>query len=294
MHEQNTTEVVPTTSINDNEIALQGDSSPKPTEKNNLAQQKTNTLLIVEDNKEMREYIKSCLINDYNILEAENGALGYEVATNETPDLIISDFSMPIMNGIEFCEKIKTTFETSHIPVILLTARTDNEIKYQGLEKGADDYISKPFEIEYLSLKIINLIRDRENLRKLFQNNTGLTPSKVTVNSLDEKFMNELIEKIEAGIPDPEFSVDNLEKEMAMSHSNFYRKVKSLTGLSGKELLQDFRLKRAAQILTDSNSSIADVCYMVGFTDPKYFSGCFKEKFKVTPSEYKSTNSESK
>lgn len=251
---------------------------------------KPYTLLIVEDNDEMRAYIKSCLISEYNILEAEQGAVGYKIAIKEMPDLILSDFSMPIMDGIEFCEKIKTTFETSHIPVILLTARTDKEIKHKGLEKGADDYISKPFDIDYVSIKIRNLIKDRENLRKLFQSSIALSPSKVTVNTLDEKFLSALFEKLEIGIPDPEFSVDSLEKDMAMSHSKFYRKVKTLTGLSGKELLQDFRLKRAAQILSENNISVADVCFMVGFTEPKYFSICFKSKFNVPPSEYNSTN----
>ena len=278
---------IPTISTSESKTKMQVEFIPSLSENSSEPQHKANTLLIVEDNKEMREYIKSCLTNDYNILEAENGAQGYEVAVNEMPDLIISDFSMPIMDGIEFCEKVKITIETSHIPVILLTARTDNEIKYKGLEKGADDYISKPFEIEYLSLKIRNLIKDRENLRKLFQSSLGLSPSKVTVTSLDEKFMTVLVEKIEIGIPDSEFSVECLEKDMAMSHSKFYRKIKSLTGLSGKELLQDFRLKRAAQILSDNDISIADVCYMVGFTDPKYFSACFKEKFKLNPSEYR-------
>jgi len=248
---------------------------------------KLQTVLIAEDNPEMREYIKSCLYEHYNILEAENGADAFEIAKKKLPDLIVSDYVMPILNGIEFCEKIKTTLETSHIPVILLTARTDNEIKLKGIETGADDYIAKPFDTDYLLTKIKSLIKNRDNLRQLFQNNIVFEPSKVTVTSTDEKFLNDLMKEIEKGIPNSEYTVDNLEKELSMSHAKFYNKVKNLTGLSGKELLQDFRLKRAAQIITENEVSVADVCYMVGFSDPKYFSACFKAKFKVTPTEYK-------
>ncbi|MCI4444289.1 MAG: helix-turn-helix domain-containing protein, partial [Lentimicrobium sp.] len=186
-----------------------------------------------------------------------------------------------------FCEKIKTTIDTSHIPVILLTERTDNEIKYRGLEMGADDYISKPFEIDYLSIKVKNLIASREHLRNLFQNNIMLEPSKVTVTSIDEKFLKSLMVEIEKGITNPEFTIEFLEKEMGMSHSKLYRKIKSITGQSGKELLQDMRLKRAAQLITDNKKiSVADLTDMVGFSDPKHFSACFKQKFGVPPSEY--------
>ena len=251
---------------------------------------KLQTVLIAEDNPEMREYIKACLSEHFNILEAENGADGFELAKKKMPDLIVSDYVMPIMNGIEFCEKLKTTLETSHIPVILLTARTDNEIRFKGLETGADDYISKPFDADYLLVKIKSLIKNRDNLRQLFQNNLVFEPSKITVTSTDEKFLKDLVTEIEKGIPDSEYTVDSLEKAMAMSHAKFYNKIKNLTGLSGKELLQDFRLKRAAQIITENDVSVADVCYMVGFSDPKYFSACFKAKFKVTPTEYKIAN----
>jgi len=248
---------------------------------------KTNTVLISEDNKDMRDYIKSCLEDNYNIIETENGSVAYNLAIRKLPDLIISDIVMPIMDGITLCEKIKSTIDTSHIPVILLTARTDNEIKFKGLEMGADDYISKPFDIDYLNIKVKNLITGRENLRSIFKNNISLEPSKVTVTSIDEKFLKSLLNEIEKGIPNPEFSIETLEKDMNMSHSKFYRKVKSLTGQSGKELLQDMRLKRAAQIIRDNKKvSVADLTDMVGFSDPKHFSACFKQKFGVPPSEY--------
>ena len=260
------------------------------TETQSLGQKKLYTILVAEDNPEMRLYIKSCLINDYNVLEAENGADGFQLAMNKNPDLIISDYIMPIMNGMEFCKKIKTTLDTSHIPVILLTARADNELKLEGLENGADDYITKPFDIDYLRIKVMNLINNRENLRNLFQNSLVFEPTKITINSMDEKFLNTLKLEIEKGVPDFNFSIDSLEKTMAMSHSKFYSKVKSLTGLSCKELLQDFRLKRAAQIILESDFGVADISYMVGFSDPKYFTSCFKAKFNTTPTKYRISN----
>ena len=245
------------------------------------------TILIADDNDDLRDYIKSCLIDDYNIIETENGAIGYNLALRNLPDLIISDIVMPVMDGITFCEKIKSNLETSHIPVILLTARTDNDIKFKGLEIGADDYISKPFDIDYLNVKVKSLIASRENLRNLFQKNIKIEPSKVTVTSLDEKFINTLLVEIEKGIPNPDFTIDFLEKEMGMSHSKFYRKVKNLTGQSGKELLQEMRLKRAVQLITDNKKiSVADLADMVGFSDPKHFSACFRQKYGVSPSDY--------
>jgi signal transduction histidine kinase/ligand-binding sensor domain-containing protein/DNA-binding response OmpR family regulator len=274
-----------TSSSTSNKIADQLTDNEIPVDDIQIIKHKT--ILIAEDNKDMRDYIKSCLTDNYNIVEAENGADGLNLAIRKLPDLIISDIVMPIMDGITFCEKIKTTIDTSHIPVILLTARTDNEIKYRGLEMGADDYISKPFEIDYLSIKVKNLIASREHLRNLFQNNIMLEPSKVTVTSIDEKFLKSLMVEIEKGITNPEFTIEFLEKEMGMSHSKLYRKIKSITGQSGKELLQDMRLKRAAQLITDNKKiSVADLTDMVGFSDPKHFSACFKQKFGVPPSEY--------
>lgn len=250
------------------------------------------TILVVEDNADMRTYLKSELKSDYNILEAEDGLRGIEIAENNDVDLIVTDLMMPNMDGMAFCKYIKTNLKTSHIPLILLTAKTDKESKYQGFETGADDYISKPFEMEYLDLRIKNLLHSREQLRKIFQNRgTILAPSSVTVNSMDEKFLENLMEAIEKGIPDTEFSVTDLETILGMSHSNFYRKVKSLTGKSGKELLDEMRMKRAKQILMDNkNIRIDEVSYMVGFLNPKYFGKSFKEVFGISPSEMKKRN----
>lgn len=247
------------------------------------------TILIVEDNADMRTYLKTALKYNYKVLEAEDGVKGVKLAENFDIDLILSDVMMPNMDGMAFCHHIKTNLKTSHIPIILLTAKTDKKDKYKGIETGADDYISKPFEMEYLLLRIKNLLHSREQLRKIFQSrDTLLEPSSVTVNSIDEKFLKDLMKAIEEGIPNSEFSVNSLEKTLGMSHSNFYRKVKSLTGLSGKELLNEMRMKRAKQILLDNNSiRVDEVAYMVGFTNPKYFGKSFKDYFGVSPSKMK-------
>ncbi len=250
------------------------------------------TILIVEDNADMRSYIKSELMKEFNILEAEDGLIGIEMADKHDVDLIISDIMMPNLDGMAYCQHIKTNIKTSHIPIILLTAKTDNKSKYEGIETGADDFIPKPFEMEYLVIRIKNLLHSRELLRKKFQNKgTSLEPSSVTVNSLDERFLKDLLDALEKGIPDSEFNVSSLEEKLGMSHSNFYRKVKSLTGLSGKELLNEMRMKRAKQVLMDNKDiRIDDVAYMVGFSNPKYFGKSFKEKFGISPTEMKEKN----
>lgn len=170
------------------------------------------------------------------------------------PDLIVCDVMMPTMDGIELCEKVKSNLETSHIPIILLTAKVDLETKYEGIETGADDYIPKPFEMEYLFIRIKNLLDSREKLRTLFQNSTVLVPSAVTVTSIDEKFLTQLIEAINEGIPDSDFSIATLESKLAMSHAKFYRKIKSLTGQSGQKFLLNMRMKRAHQILSEKKA----------------------------------------
>jgi signal transduction histidine kinase/DNA-binding response OmpR family regulator/ligand-binding sensor domain-containing protein len=243
-------------------------------------------VLIIEDNTDMLNFISYELKKEYNVIEAEDGLQGLLMAGKFTPDLIISDVMMPNMDGIEFCQKIKSDIKTSHIPVILLTAKTETLTKYEGIKMGADDYISKPFEMEYLVLRIKNILKSREQLQKLFQLNNSLNPSVITVSSLDEKFLTQLMKEMENGLSDPEFTVISLESKMGMSHSNFYRKIKNITGQSGKDILLDMRMKRAKQILTDTQGiRISEVAYMVGYTNPKYFSQSFKFFYGVLPSE---------
>ena len=247
-----------------------------------------NKVLIVEDNLDMRNYIKINLQQEYHIIEAEDGADGLKKAEEHIPDLIVSDIMMPNMDGIEFCKNIKTSISTSHIPVILLTAKVSQESKYEGIETGADDYIPKPFEMEYLVIRIRNLLQIRETLRKKFQKSLSFEPKAVSVTSIDEKFLTKLIEILEAAIPDFDFPVNAIEEQLGMSHSTFYRKVKSLTGNSAKEILQEMRMKRAYQISSENKGlRINELAYMVGFSNAKYFSKCFKERFGILPSEMK-------
>jgi signal transduction histidine kinase/ligand-binding sensor domain-containing protein/DNA-binding response OmpR family regulator len=244
------------------------------------------TILIIEDNVDMRSFIASELKKEYNVVDAGDGLEGLKKAIEHSPDLIICDVMMPNMDGIELCEKIKSNIETSHIPFVLLTAKVDLETKYVGIETGADDYIPKPFEMAYLSIRIRNLLESRERMRKLFQKSAVLEPSAVTVTSIDEKFLSSLMKTLEEGIPESDFSINSLESKLAMSHAKFYRKIKSLTGQSGQELLQNLRMKRAYQILSEKKGlRVSEVAYMVGFTNPKYFSKCFKETYGYPPSD---------
>jgi len=278
----NESEKIIASSTEDMFFDADSDTINKVVHVNNNAQ----TILLVEDNVDMRSFIKSELEGSYNVVEAGDGLEGLEKAEAQVPDLIVSDIMMPNMDGIEFCKLIKSNVKTSHIPVILLTAKVDLKSKYEGIETGADDYIPKPFEMEYLILRTKNLLQSREQLRIAFQKSSVLEPSAVTVTSIDEKFLSSLIEAIEEGIPDSNFSINSLESDMGMSHSNFYRKVKNLTGQSGQELLLSMRLKRARQIILEKKGlRVAEVAYMVGFTNAKYFSKCFKETFGCPPSE---------
>lgn len=248
------------------------------------------TLLLVEDNEQLRGFISAEMITTYHVIEASNGKEALEIIKDSTPDLIISDVMMPQMDGMELCRIIKSDIESSHIPVILLTAKASDESKYKGIETGADDYISKPFNIDYLSLRVMKLIESREQLKKRFQKNTFLQPDEIAITSIDKDFLTSFMSAIELGIPDSEFSIDIIEKELAMSRASLYRKIKSLTGMSAKEILLDMRMKRAHQLLSQNKLRITDVSEMVGYTNPKYFSKCFKEKYGYSPSEAKDIN----
>lgn len=246
-------------------------------------------VLVIEDNTDMRSFIEHELSHEYRVITAENGLQGLEMAQKQNPDIIISDIMMPEMDGLKFCEKIKTDLKTSHIPVILLTAKGDEKTKYASIENGADDFIPKPFDIQYLSLRIKNLLDSKEKIKEKFLSGNDLEPSMVASTSLDKVFLTDLMTAIEEGLSDPEFTVNSLETKMGMSHTNFYRKLKTLTGQSGKEILMSMRMKRARQILKDSKGvRISEVAYSVGFSNPKYFSKCFKEYYGVLPSDINS------
>ncbi len=253
-----------------------------------IAEYKGSRLLVIEDNAELRKYLSELLDNDFEIATAENGKIGWEIAKTELPDLIISDIMMPELDGISFTKNLKTNPKTSHIPIILLTARTSPEYEQKGLETGADDYITKPFNAELLKTRIINILKNRKTIREKIQNELILNPREIEISSPDQQFLSNLIELLEENIGVNEFNVSSLSKHLGMSHSIVYKKIKGLTGQSLVEFIRDFKLKKAAQLLDSGNMSVKETCYAVGFSDRKYFGVIFKKKFRVSPSVYKS------
>lgn len=250
--------------------------------------QARNRLLIVEDNADIRIYLSQTLRDTYDVDEATNGTEALEKVLEQAYDLVLSDVSMPGMDGMELCRQIKTNILSSHIPVVLLTARTALLHKVEGLETGADDYITKPFNLQLLQLRIRNLIAIRERLKEQSGKSFDLSPSAVTVNSLDEAFLQKFISIVESHIDESEYSIDDLAHQIAMSRMQLYRKLKALTGETPNTLIRNIRLKRAAQLIDTRQFNISEVAYKVGFTDLKYFRERFKERFGVVPSEYKS------
>ncbi len=244
-------------------------------------------ILVVEDNPDIRAYLYQNLREEYEVEEACNGVEALEKALEKSYDLVLSDIAMPEMDGIELCRQLKTNILTSHVPVVLLTARTSLVHKIEGLETGADDYITKPFNLQLLQLRIRNLIAIRERLKDQSGKSLDLSPSAVTVNSIDEEFLQKFIGLVEAHMDESEYSIDDLAHQIAMSRMQLYRKLKALTGETPNTLIRNIRLKRAAQLLDTRQFNISEVAYKVGFTDLKYFRERFKERFGVVPSEYK-------
>jgi len=243
-------------------------------------------LLIVEDNPEVRAYIQRIFVRKYKIVTAENGKEGLKKVKTETPDLIISDVMMPEMDGITFCNKLKTTVETSHIPIILLTARTAAMFKIDGLKNGADDYVTKPFNSEELKLRVGNIIKARQEAKDKFARVISFDPKEITVTSADEIFLEQTLQVIEEEIDSYEFNVNQLAERVAVSRPLLFTKLKALTGQTPNNFIKSIRLKRAAQLLKTQKLNISEVAYRVGFKDPKYFRKCFKEQFKLSPSNF--------
>jgi len=219
-------------------------------------------------------------------LDAANGMEGWRQILTHIPDLVISDIMIPEVTGIELCKKIKNDTRTSHIPVILLTARHAEEQKLEGYQSGADDYITKPFNFEILELKIKKMVTQRELMRKAFQKHIIVNPSEISITSLDEKLIRKAIDLVEKNIGNPDFSVEELSRELAMSRVHLYKKLLSLTGKSPIEFIRILRLKRAAQLLEKSQLSVSEIAYQVGFNNPKYFTKYFKTEFGKLPSQY--------
>lgn len=244
-------------------------------------------LLAVDDNEDFRQFIRSLFIGKYRVVTANNGEEAWNEVLKELPDLILCDVMMPVMDGYEFCRKVKEDIRTSHIPVILLTAKSSEENKYSGIEAGADDYISKPFNIDMLSLKIEKIIEKQKKSQSNFKKKIDISPSEIQIMTMDEKFVKKAVSIVEQNMDNPEFLVEDLCREMAMSRVYFYKKILALTDKSPSEFIRFIRLKRAADLLEKSQMFVNEVAFQVGFNDPKYFRKYFKEEFGVTPTEYK-------
>ena len=243
-------------------------------------------LLLVEDNDDFRFYLKDNLKIRFNILEARNGQEAWKIVLARQPDLVVSDIMMPLMNGMELCRKIKEDQRVSHIPVILLTARTSEEQKLEGFESGADEYITKPFNFEILESRIRGLIAQREKLHKTIGKPIDVKASELKITPLDTKFIENAIKCVEKNVASPEFSVEHLGKELGISRAYLYKKILALTGKSPLEFIRSIRMQHAAQLLEKSQLTVAEVAYQVGFNNPKYFSRYFKEEFNMLPSQY--------
>lgn len=265
-------------------IAERDPDSPKTTP-DTVGATKKATVLVIDDSYDIREYLKEILQEDYNVLEADNGKLGLSITNKRLPDLVISDIMMDGIDGIEVCERIKTNLNTSHIPVILLTAKNSMDTKIEGFEKGSDAYLEKPFNSKLLLTMAKKLIEHRETLKKKFLLSNSVTED-TTPSTVDEEFIEKVIEIIHKHLSESEFSVQELADKLKMSQDQLYRKIRALTGLSAIHFIRLIRLKRAAQLLVDKRYAVNEIVYMVGFNNPSYFTRCFKAEFGVPPSEY--------
>lgn len=245
------------------------------------------SILLVEDNSDMRHFIGGQLIKKYKVKEAIDGKSGLQKAIADSPDLIITDLMMPKMDGLELCRKLKTDLRTSHIPVIMLTAKAGMSNKIEGLETGADDYLTKPFDAKELMARTKNLIEQRQKLRELYSTKeTQIDPKRITLTSIDQRFLEEVLSLLEENYSDSSFGVPKMQTALAMSKTQLHRKLKALTNEAPGELLRNFRLKRAAQLLSQKADSVTQIAYKVGFNNLSYFAKCFKELYGVAPSSY--------
>lgn len=255
-----------------------------------VAQTKQNMdgpmILIAEDNHDLRKFIVQTLGRNYAVIEAENGEEAFKMATENLPDVIICDIMMPVMDGLELCRQAKIDKRTSHIPVVLLTARSGDIHELEGLKTGADIYLTKPFSLRKLELIIQNLITAQENRRKVFSQQLTLQPTNIVIESSQQEFLTKILALIEENISNTDYNVNQFAAEVGMSTPIFYKKVKALTGLTVNNFIKSIKLKRAVQLLQQKTYNVSEVAYMVGFTDPKYFSKEFNKQYGTTPSKF--------
>ena len=260
------------------------DEQPATSIKDQASSDDQPIILVVDDHPDVRSYIRKYLEPDYHVIEAKDGREGSDAALEIIPDLVISDVMMPRMDGFQFCETIKTNAKTSHIPVILLTAKAGEENKLAGLETGADDYLIKPFSSKELQARAKNLIELRRKLREHFRREGLLQPHEIAVPSIEEAFLQKLMQVTEQHLADEDFEIDVLRRELNMGQKQLYRKIKALTGQTPTEFIRTLRLRRAKQLLEQNAGTISEIAFQVGFNNLSYFSKCFREEFGQLPS----------
>jgi DNA-binding response OmpR family regulator/two-component sensor histidine kinase len=296
-HFDNTVDIV----INDGTKGTAAEATTNPVDERhaNDAQEQPK-LLIVEDNEQLREFLRSVLGKRFFTIEAANGEQGLEAALRELPDFILTDIMMPVMDGVEMVRSIRNDERTSHIPIILLTAKTDMQSKIECLKIGANDYITKPFSMAYLEARIDNILSEREKWQERYKNNLiGVAPMadrgekndesipQEPLAGKDDAFMRSIVEIINKNMDNSEFSVEDLQNELKIGKWNLTSKVKALVGLTPMEFIRETRLSHAADLIDNSDYNMTQITYMIGMSDSRYFSRCFKQKYGVTPTEYK-------
>lgn len=291
--------------VSDTSVGKEPDMLPTEEESlSSVVETAKGTMLIVEDNAELRTFLRRIFAAEYRIVEAADGMQGWNKALTFLPDIIISDVMMPGKDGISLTQDLRNEMTTSHIPIVLLTAKNSIESKLQGLEYGADDYITKPFSAIYLKARVKNLLAQRQQLQSVFrdqlmngssvsdeeQGEEAVQTADMKMSAMvpnDRKFMDRLVELMEKNMDNGELLVDDLVQELAVSRSVFFKKLKTLTGLAPIEFIKEMRMKRAVQLIETGEFTMTQIAYMVGINDPRYFSKCFKQKMGMTPTEYR-------
>jgi len=243
-------------------------------------------LLYIDDNADLRNFIRQGMENDFRVIAADGGNAGIELATTAIPDIIITDLMMPDVDGLAVLKRLKNDPRTSHIPIIMLTAKDTLESETEGLDFGADSYLTKPFNIGNLNQRIKNILNSRNRLRERFRKEVITSPSEVTLTNVDEEFLQRAVDLVEENMDNTEFTVEELVRLMQVSRSRLYLKLKALTGQSSSEFIRTVRLKRAVQLLENTGYTVKEVMFMTGFNTASYFSKCFKQQFGILPSEY--------
>lgn len=271
--------------INDT-LILKNSESQAETTSNNLENSSKPIALVVDDNQDIRKFVKSLLVNNFKVIEAKNGFEGIEKAFKTIPDIIISDIAMPLKSGFELCEILKHDEKTSHIPIIILTGKMDEKDEIIGLNTGADDYITKPFNPRTLQIKVNNIIQNRNKIHQRYQQDSLFRPKEIAVTLADEAFLKKVQKILDQHLSNPEFNAEIFSKHVTMSRMQLHRKILAYTGLSTSSFIRAQRLKQATIILQSSQYTINEVGYMVGFSTPSYFIKCFKEMHGQTPLEF--------